>query len=103
MTPIEEQEQRRPPGKNFFIPVGTLIGIGAGHPGPGILTGPERSFLSRAFIKPVEGPAKTPAASRGSENRWIFCGDRFFRDCHGCRVSSTPPHISGFMLSERIV
>ncbi len=106
MTPIEEQEQRRPPEKNFFIPAGALIGLGAGliagQPGPGILIGLGLGFLARAFIKPVEGPASDPAASHGSENRWIFVAIGFFMIVIGVGILWAPtylwPYVIGIFL-----
>jgi hypothetical protein len=93
MTPIEEQEQRRPPGKNFFIPVGTLIGIGAGHPGPGILTGPECSFLSREFIKRLKVLQRLLQLPAGQKTAGFFVAIGFFVIVMG--VGSPPrPHIS---------
>jgi hypothetical protein len=106
MTLIEEQEHRRSREKNFFIPAGALIGLGAGliagQPGPGILIGLGLGFLARALIKPVEGPARDPAASYGSDNRWISVVIGLFMIVIGAGIIWSPanlwPYIFGIFL-----
>jgi uncharacterized membrane protein HdeD (DUF308 family) len=104
MTPVEEQEQRRPHEKNFFIPAGALIGLGAGliagQPAPGILIGLGLGFLAQAFIKP--GLSEDPAASHGSDNRWIFVAIGLFMIAIGAGIIWSPanlwPYIIGIFL-----
>jgi hypothetical protein len=106
MTAVEEQEHRRPHEKNFFIPAGALIGLGAGliagQPGPGILIGLGLGFLARAFIKPVESPEPGTAGSYRSDNRWIFVAIGFFMIVIGAGLIWAPtylwPYVFGIFL-----
>ena len=107
MTPIEEQEQRRPREKHFFIPAGALIGLGAGliagHPGSGILIGLGLGFLAQALFKRVESPATDSAASCcGLDNRWISVVIGLFMIVIGIGIIWSPanlwPYIIGIFL-----
>jgi hypothetical protein len=105
MTPVEEQEHRRRPEKNFFIPAGALIGLGAGliagQPGSGILIGLGLGFLAQALVKPVEGSPDT-AGSYLSDNRLIFIAIGSFMVIIGAGLIWVPanlwPYVIGIFL-----
>ncbi len=107
MTPIEEQEQRRPREKHFFIPAGALIGLGAGliagHLMSGLLIGLGLGFLAQALFKPVESPATYSAAPcSGLDNRWISVVIGLFMIVIGAGIIWSPvnlwPYIIGIFL-----
>jgi hypothetical protein len=109
MTPIEEQEQRRPRERHerhFFIPAGVLMGLGVGlitgYPGPGILIGLGLGFLAQALIRPVAGPAPDSAAPCCGNHNWISLLIGLFLVVIGISIIWSPvnlwPYIIGIFL-----
>jgi hypothetical protein len=107
MTPIEEQEQRQPREKHFFIPAGVLIGLGAGliagYLGSGILIGLGVGFLAQALFKRFESPATDSAVlCCGLDNRWISVVIGLFMIVIGVGIIRSPanlwPYIIGIFL-----
>jgi hypothetical protein len=109
MTPIEEQEQRRPRERHerhFFIPAGVLMGLGigliAGYPGPGILIGLGLGFLIQALIRPVAGTSPDSAAPHSGHHNYISLLIGIFLVVIGISIIWSPvnlwPYIIGIFL-----
>lgn len=109
MTPIEEQEQRRPRERHerhFFIPAGVLIGLGVGlitgYPGPGILIGLGLGFLIQALIRPVAGTSPDSATPSNGHHNYISLLIGLFLVVIGISIIWSPvnlwPYIIGIFL-----